>query len=976
MAKKSKFAEMEEKTLEFWDKGKFFERTIEERPENKQFVFYDGPPFATGMPHYGNLLAGFIKDVLPRYKTMRGYKVRRVWGWDCHGLPIEHMIEKEMGINSKDEIENLGVDKFCNACRDSVLRYSEEWKKIVRRVGRWVDMDNAYKTMDNNFIESVWWVFSELHKKDLVYKDVRVSFYCPRCATPLSNSEIMVGDNYKDVEDPAVTVKFKLKNEPNTYLLAWTTTPWTLPANVALAIDPEMSYLRVKLRETGETYIFAESRKNEILGDIVYPIEEDEEEMKVEFLGIIKGKRMLGWEYEPLYNFIEPNKKAHYVISGDFVTDDEGTGIVHVATGFGEVDMEAAKENDLPVIITVDDEARFLAEVKPWAGIFVKDADEPIMEDLEKRKILFKREKHTHSYPHCWRCSTPLIYKAQPAWYVNVSEIRSKMIKTNKDINWYPEHMKKGRFGKALETSPDWNISRTRYWGAPIPVWECEKCKEREVIGSLEDLAKKADHFDEGMDLHRPHIDNIKIKCACGGVMNRVPEVFDCWFESGSMPYAQVHYPFENKEWLDKNYPADFIAEGQDQTRGWFNKLHVLGTALFNKNAFSNVIVNGIVLAENGKKMSKSAKNYPDPWQMFDAYGVDSLRYYLFTSPVIEAENICFTEKDVAEIERKLVMLLWNVVKFYDLYTKDLDKIPEVKSDNILDKWILSELEKLIDEVTQNMDGYKIVQAGRPILGFIDELSTWYVRRSRDRFKSTDQKDKDAAISTLREVLTRLSLVMAPFTPFIAEEVWQAVTGRTQDSVHLELWPEVRKKLIDKKLLEEMDMVRDIVSYSLEARAAAGIPIRQVLASVTIKFKDKKLGLIIEKSDDYKKLIMDEINVEDVKIEDGLSKDEKETFVVSLDTVLTPDLKKKGKLREIVRRVNSLRKASGLTIGDRVNIYFEVKGEITKAVFDELGEQLKSDTLADELKGEKVELEHSDEFGKDDESVWIGIEKV
>jgi isoleucyl-tRNA synthetase len=837
-------------------------------------------------------------------------------------------------------------------------------------------MDNAYKTMDNNFIESVWWVFAELNKKNLVYKDVRVSFYCPRCATPLSNSEIAVGENYKDVEDPAVTVKFKLKNEPNTYLLAWTTTPWTLPANVGLAVDPEMNYLRVKLKETGETYIFAESRKNEVLGDIVYPIEEDEEDMKVDFLGIIKGKRMLGWEYEPLYNFIEPDKKAHFVIGGDFVAADEGTGIVHIAAGFGEVDMEAAKENDLPVIITVDDEAKFLPEVTPWAGLYVKDADESIIEDLKNKKVLFKSGRHTHSYPHCWRCSTPLIYKAQPAWYVNVSEIRSKMIKTNNNINWYPEHMKKGRFGKALETSPDWNISRTRYWGAPIPVWECDKCGEREVIGSRDDLAKKADYFDKNMDLHRPHIDNVKIKCACGGLMNRVPEVFDCWFESGSMPYAQVHYPFENKEWLDKNFPADFIAEGQDQTRGWFNKLHVLGTALFNKNAFSNVIVNGIVLAQDGKKMSKSAKNYPDPWQMFDAYGVDAMRYYLFTSPVIEAENINFTEKDVAEIERKLVMLLWNVVQFYNLYTKDLDKIPKAKSDNILDKWILSELEKLIDEMTQNMDGYKIVQAGRPIIGFIDELSTWYVRRSRDRFKSTDQKEKDEAIATLHEVLVRLSLVIAPFTPFISEQVWQAVTGRIDDSVHLEKWPEARKKLIDNKLHEEMDMVREIVSYSLEARAAAGIPIRQVLASVTVKFKDKKLGVIIEKNDEYKKLIMDEINVEDVKIEDGLSKDEKETFEVSLDTKLTPDLKKKGKLREIVRHVNSMRKAAGLTIGDRVNIYYETKGEITKAVFEDLGEQLKSDTLADALKNEKVELEHMDEFGKDDDSVWIGIEKV
>ncbi|MDD4995060.1 MAG: isoleucine--tRNA ligase [Patescibacteria group bacterium] len=971
MDKKSKFAEMEEATLDFWDKGKFFERSVNERPEDRQFVFYDGPPFATGLPHYGNLLAGLIKDVFPRYKTMRGFRVRRVWGWDCHGLPIETMIEKELGLNSKDEIESLGIDKFCKACRDSVMRYAEEWKRIVRRTGRWVDMENTYRTMDNPFIESVWWVFSELNKKELVYKDRRVSHYCPRCATPLSNTEVGV-DTYKDVEDPAIIVKFKLKNESNTYLLAWTTTPWTLPANAALAVDPEMNYLRVRIKSNNETYIFSESRKNEVLKDIVYPIEdEDEEEMKVEFLGIVKGKKLLGLEYEPLYNFIKLDKKAHFVIAGDFVTADEGTGIVHVAPGFGEVDMEAGKKADLPVIVTVDDQAKFLPEITPWAGRFVKDADEDIMKELETRGALFKRETCVHSYPHCWRCKTPLIYKAQNAWFVNVTSLKAKLLKNNEHINWRPEHIKKGRFGKTLETSPDWCVSRTRYWGAPIPVWECAACGAREVIGSVAELGEKAENFREGTDLHRPFIDEIKIKCSCGGEMNRIREVFDCWFESGSMPYGQAHYPFENKKWFDDNFPADFIAEGQDQTRGWFNKLHVLATALFNKNAFKNVIVNGIVLAEDGKKMSKSLKNYPDPWILFNSYGVDSMRYYLFSSPAIEAENLNFCERDVAEIERKVLMLIWNVYKFYELYAAEDTQGVDEPSDNVLDRWIIARLENLIAEVTTSLDNFSLIEASRPIVGFIDELSTWFVRRSRDRFKSEDRDEKKKAVATLGEVLVRLALVMAPFTPFIAEEVWRSVTGRAADSVHLEAWPESRKNLIDKKLLAEMEVVRAIASRGLEARAVAGIPVRQILASVKVSLNDAKLADILKKKIELLDLVRDELNVEAVEIAAG----GKDDIAVELDTVITPELAKKGLAREIVRHVNSLRKKAGLTINDRITLYYDTEFAMALDVLRDMKNEVMADVLADDIRAEKKELAHAEIWQKDGEDIWIGIKK-
>ncbi|MBU1922484.1 isoleucine--tRNA ligase [Patescibacteria group bacterium] len=973
MAKKSQFAEMEERVLDFWDKGKFFERSVEERAEGELFSFYDGPPFATGLPHYGHILASAIKDVVPRYKTMRGYRVERVWGWDCHGLPIENLVEKELGLGEKKDIEKFGIGKFNQVCRDSVFKYEKEWKKTIRRIGRWIDMEGSYKTMDNSYIESVWWVFSSLFDKGLIYKDSRVSLFCPRCSTPLSNFEIATtSDSYRDVKDPAITVKFKLKNQHDTYLLVWTTTPWTLPANVALAVNPDINYLKVKLKSNGETYIFAETKKNEILKDIVYPIDDDcDLELKVEFLGLVRGKRMVGWEYEPLYNFITPDKPAWRVIDPDFVTGEEGTGIVHIAPAFGEDDMRVARENDLPTLMTVNLEGHFLPEIKPWQGEYVKDADESIMADLEARGALFKRETFMHSYPHCWRCRTRLIYMAQPAWYLDVTKIKKKMINNNKTIHWHPEHLRTGRFGKGIETAPDWNFSRTRYWGAPIPVWECADCGAREIIGSIADLKKKADYLPDKIDLHRPDIDEIKIKCACGRIMERIPEVFDCWFESGSMPYGQSHYPFENKDSFDKSFPADFIAEGQDQTRGWFYTLHVLATALFNKPAYKNVVVNGIVLAEDGRKMSKSLKNFPDPNFIFDKHGVDALRYYLLTSPVVEAENLNFKESDVQEVEKKLLMVLWNVYKFFELFTKDAASLPSAKPKHVLDRWIFSRFEQLLHEVSGAMEKYELVRAARPFVDFVTDLSTWYIRRSRARFKAQG-KEKDEAVATLAWVLENLARVMAPFTPFIAEELWGKVTRRADDSVHLQSWPEGKKELYDKKLLENMVVAREIASRGLEARAKAGIAVRQVLAGVKIEFGDKKTVELFSKELGFKDLIKDELNIESVDI--ALGKENEMTLC--LDTKITPELRKKGLAREIVRRVNALRKKSGLTITDRIKIFYETDSDSATQVFAEMKDSVLSDTLADELTGGRIEVESEDDFEKDEIKIWLGIKKI
>ena len=943
------FPKMEEEISAFWDKQRIFERSIEERSEKKEFVFYDGPPFATGMPHYGHLLQSALKDAVPRYWTMKGYRVLRRWGWDCHGLPIENMIEKELHLNSKRDIENYGIEKFNAACRASVSTYEKEWDRYIKRLGRWVDFENSYKTMDNDYIESVWWVFSELYKKSLVYKDRRVSLYCPRCSTPISNFETTMGDSYEDHEDPSVTVKFKVRGAEKTYLLAWTTTPWTLPANTAIAVHPELEYLKVQIVKTGEVLIFAKTRMNDVLHEY-YPLESDAE-VPFETLEEVHGEDLVGLEYEPLYSFVPLDKPAHRVVAMEYVSADEGTGLVHTAPAFGEDDFHASKVHDLPVLITIDDEGKQKPEMGQFANLPRKESNAPIIDDLRSRGLLFDSAVITHSVPVCWRCHTVLLYKAQTAWFVNVTKIKSKMLDTAKKIDWHPEHLKEGRFGNGLKSAPDWCISRTRFWGAPFPVWECSSCEDRRVIGSVDELRKLSKmEKNEELDLHRPFVDRVELSCECGGAMKRISEVFDCWFESGSMPYASIHYPFERKKWFDSHFPANFIAEAQDQTRGWFYSMHVLATALFGKPAFKDVIATGLIMAEDGKKLSKSLKNFSDPWELMTRVGSDILRLYLLSSPVVRAEQLNFSDKDCEQLQRSVLGTLWNVSAFYQLYAgNDRIELKKPKSAHLLDRWLFARLATVEKEMSEAMERYDIVEASRAIRPFIEDLSTWWLRRSRERMKGDDADDKLDALRTLREALLDLSALMAPFTPFYAERLYQDIGGAKM-SVHLENWPKPDERLIDTQLLEDMTWACEVVTHGLEARVSSKLPVRQALASLKIRFRDIALADRLTKRQDLIALIRDELNVERVDIEGG-AKDLEEpmTWAVVLDTVLTPELKRKGALRELMRQYMNLRKNAGLKPNDRVTA-FVASTETSALLFLKTAEEdLKREIRADNL---------------------------
>jgi isoleucyl-tRNA synthetase len=1111
-SKKSKIAEREEEILKFWQEKEIFQKTLEKNSPRGEYVFYDGPPFATGLPHFGHILAGTIKDAVCRYQTMLGKKVKRKWGWDCHGLPVENIVEKELGLKSRKDILDFGIERFNEVARKSVVQYVDDWKKIIPRTGRFVDMEDDYKTMSPSYSETIWWIFNKLNDKGLVSEGFKTMFLCPRCETTLSNFEVNQG--YKDITDISVTVKFELVDEPGTFILAWTTTPWTLPGNVALAVGKDIEYVKIENKNDdgkGITYfILAKERLEKVFTGFEYKV-----------LETFTGSKLVGKLYKPVFDYynndgLKNGKNGFKVYPADFVTVEDGTGVVHIAPAFGEDDLMLGKKNDLPFIQHVGTDGKFKKEVTDFAGEPVKPkedhqkADVEIIKYLAKKNLLFSKEKIVHSYPHCWRCDTPLLNYASESWFVEVPKIKDKLIAENKKINWVPKEIGEGRFGEWLENTRDWAISRSRFWGAPMPVWRCTECKKTHFISSIQELkekvGKKNDFFmirhgeaesnilgilstniktqnhltelgkkqakesvnklkdkkidlifsspfmrsketaeiiaegldypkekiiiddrlhevlggvfdgktdgeyqayfktreekftktpeggenytdikkrmteflydinskHEGkkilivshntplwlmfvgmngmtpeeaiktrvqgtafienseikefnfvpishnrnyeLDLHRPYIDEITFKCNCGGIAKRIPEVFDCWFESGSMPYAQNHYPFENLKDFDaeKNigFPADFIAEGLDQTRGWFYSMLVVSTAVFGESSFKNVIVNGIVLTSEGQKMSKRLQNYTDPIEEMNKFGADAMRYYLLSSPVVKAEDFNFEDSGVDEVVKKIIMRLDNVFSFCEMYGGDLKGrvVDKTISTNVLDKWILARLKELANVMTDSMNKYELDRATRPIADFVDDISTWFLRRSRDRFKGENIQDKDVAISTTLYVLKEFSKLLAPFLPFFSESLYKKTAGVGQlESVHLENWPEdIANPLSneERELISSMIETRKIVSFGLEARAKLGIKVRQPLLSVKIKSQ------IILQKNELSALVKDELNVKDVLFAELLSGE------VELDATMTKELKEEGALRDIIRAIQELRKIKGLNPND------------------------------------------------------------
>ena len=854
---KTDFPKMEEAILTFWKEHNIFQKSLENRKDAPEFSFYDGPPFATGLPHFGHLVPGTIKDIIPRYQTMKGKLVNRRFGWDCHGLPVEYEMEKELKISGKREIEEYGIAKFNENCRSIVLRYTKQWEKTITRMGRWVDFENDYKTMDPNYMESIWYIFKQLWEKGLIYQGNYILPYCPRCTTPLSNHELNLG-GYKDVHDPAITVAFQLEDQKDSYFLAWTTTPWTLPSNLALALGPDIDYVKVK--DSDVYYILAKSRlsayyKNEDLPQI---IEE------------YKGKDLLGISYIPLFPYFSERKAfgAFKTFNADYVSTEDGTGIVHIASGFGEDDYAVLKETKIVPATPIDSECKFTDEVKDFQGRFVKDCDKDIIERLRQEGKLIKRENYLHSYPHCWRCKSPLIYRAVGSWFVDISKIKKQMISANEHINWVPSHLQQGRFGKWLENAREWSISRNRYWGNPIPVWKCDSCGKLHCVGSKGELQELSGL--EITDLHKHFVDDITFACLdknCNGTMHRVSEVLDCWFESGSMPYAQNHYPFENKQRFESNFPADFIAEGLDQTRGWFYTLTVLAAALFDKPAFKNVVVNGLVLASDGKKMSKSERNYSDPNDVINQFGADALRIFLMNSAVVRGEDLKFSDEGVLDVVKSILIPLWSGSYYFYITYANIDNIkPEYEPENLtnpMDIWITSECEKLIELVGHRLDNYDLQAAITPIVEFIDNLNNWYIRRSRQRFwKAELDQDKQNAYSTLYTVLLKLILCSAPFMPFITEEIYQNL--KTPDmplSIHLCDFPISRNEKRDLNLEKKMDIIRKTVSMGRALRITHSIKVKQPLKTLYLVTKDKEEKAILY---EMQELIQEELNIKEV----------------------------------------------------------------------------------------------------------------
>ncbi|MFH1840781.1 MAG: isoleucine--tRNA ligase [Candidatus Shapirobacteria bacterium] len=892
VASQVNFARLSEEILAYWQKSKIFEKSVDRRPADKPYSFYDGPPFVTGLPHYGTLLPSMAKDVIPRYQTMKGYRVRRVWGWDCHGLPIENKVEEKLGLKNRREILAFGINNFIDECRKYVEAASSEWPWYVDHIGRWVDMKYAYRTMDLTYMESVIWVFKQLYDKGLIYQGNRVSLFCPRCSTPISNFEIAMDNSYRLMEDPAVTIKFQIhpatagSKFKNVGILAWTTTPWTLPANRALVVDKNEEY--VLLETKGEKLILAHKRVKKVLSE------------KYQILAKFKGEKLLGLSYWPLYNFFPADEKDFKVYDfAGMVNMEEGTGVVHSAPGFGEIDTQMSKHHGLTMVSAVDDEGRLTKEVKPWAGIYVKKADPLIISELQQRGLLFRREKITHRHPFCYRCQTPLIYKAQESWFVDIQKLKPQLLKTNKKINWVPEHFKFGRFQKSVENAPDWCISRNRYWATVMPVWRCKKCRDLSVFGSIKEIEVVTG--EKVTDLHRNGVDHLTFKCdKCKGTKKRIPEVLDCWMESGSMPYAQWHYPFENKEDFKRSYPADYIIEYVGQVRAWFYVMHVVANALTQSESFKNVVVTGVMAGVDGRKMSKSYRNYPDPRAMLEKYGGDALRLYFMGSSVMLGKDINITEGgEFEEQVKKILLPLWNSYRYLVTFAKIYKFKKSQISTNALDRWIITRINQFNQEVSKSLDQYRLPDAVKELRFLTEDLSNWYIRRSRERF---NRGDKDA-LATLHWVLVQFCLIAAPIIPFVTEEIYRNLTGK--ESVHLADWPKQEK--VDQKLLTDMVWVRKVCELGNAARKEAGIRTRQPLKKLTVNSKQLTVELT--------GLIQDELNVKKVVF----IKDKGE-LKVELDTKITPELLEEGKTRDLIREIQALRKKACLSLKQKIEV--------------------------------------------------------
>jgi isoleucyl-tRNA synthetase len=851
---------MEEGVQRFWKIHDVFKRSVKEREGGPEYVVFEGPPTANGKPGVHHVLARVFKDMFPRYKTMQGYHVFRRGGWDTHGLPVELEVEKKLGFTKKSQIESYGVEKFNAMCRESAFAYIQEWERLTERIGYWVDLSDAYVTFTNQYIESLWFILKSLWDRELLYQGFKVVPYCPRCETPLSDHEVAQG--YAEATDPSVFVRMPLLDEPNTSLLVWTTTPWTLPANVAVAAAADVTYVKVEraLPEGGTEYlILAENLLEKVFG-----------EESVTVVQHLKGKQLKGRKYAPLFTFVPPTKPAHFVVLGDFVTTEDGSGLVHIAPAFGEDDMRMAVEFDLPVVMTVLPNGGFIPDVRPWAGKFVKDADPMIIEDLNNRGLLFKAASYTHTYPFCWRCDTPLLYYARQTWYIRTSQYKDCMVELNQAIEWYPGHIRNGRFGNWLENNKDWALGRERYWGTPLPVWECDVCHRQECMGSAADLSARTGRDLSELDLHRPYVDDISYNCPdCHGTMHRVPELIDVWFDSGAMPIAQWHYPFEHQEQFKAQFPADYICEAVDQTRGWFYSLHAISTLMFDSISYKNVICLGLILDGEGRKMSKHKGNVANPWDVLEKHGADAMRWYLYTAGPSGQERRFSTDL-VADVVRNFTLTLWNTYAFFVTYA-NLDKWTPGDMDAIeyspLDKWLLSALNALVRDVTSAYETYDVLGATRPIETFVDQLSNWYLRRSRRRFwKSGDDADKAAAYATLYQALVTLSRLLAPTMPFLAEELYQnLVAGHQAEasvSVHLDTWPEAQEALIDDDLNRDMALVMRLASLGHAARNKANRKVRQPLAEAAFSVGGSEERAAIERFAD---LLEDELNVKHVR---------------------------------------------------------------------------------------------------------------